>query len=75
MLGRLRKSLTYILYLVIGLLFAALLFWLRGLSWSAKYQELHAKFFWPFMAVVLVVFAVIYYQEAQKDEKDPEDDA
>ncbi len=75
MRSRLRKFLTFILYLVIGLLFAALLFWLRGWFWSAEYQELRAKLFWPFMAVGLVVFAIIYYQETQKDEQDSEDDA
>ncbi len=75
MLGRHRKPLTFILYLVVGLLLAALLFWLGGVFWSAKYEELRAKFFWPFMAVSSVVFTVIYYHEARKNEKDFEDDA
>ena len=74
--GRLRKPLTFILYLIVGLLFAPLLYWLGGLFWSAEYQELRAKFFWPFIAASALVFVAIYYQEAKKEnEKDSEDDS
>ncbi len=74
MLGRLRKSLRFILYLLVSVLFALLLFWSRGILWPAAYRELRADSFWVLMAVILVTIAVIYYQEWQKDDKNNEDD-
>ncbi len=75
MFGRLRKFQTFVLYLVIGLLYAALLFWLRGLFWSAKYQELRANWFWAIMAVSLVALVVVFYRVSRENENNNEDDS
>ena len=74
MTSRPRKLLSFILYVVIGLSFAALLYWSKSIFWSVKYQELRADLFWPFMATILVVLVVIFYRVSQEESTDNKDD-